>query len=398
MKSLKVKPAPVQYAVLCAVLLCFAVVYFNPAVSAQANMAQPTEQRGSGVVFDKHQSVKVDSEVLNIKLNKPTAPKSSAYRGGSAYISAVYTMTNTTNEPVAVNAMFLSPGYSQIPPSSRAYTVTADGVPLAYAIEYFKSGYDYLQPEDLLNWEEILAAADPDSEDEYARYGGYVAAVSYSFDFKPAQTLELSVSYVCGINGNNYGGANRTRMDYFLTPAKYWKDFGKLTINLTLDDAQPYLIFSSLDFKRQKKGVYKFESDSLPKSELRITAGSLMGYVGYGSADAEVLFNFAVGIAAFAFAYLALFAAVEVVRRKKEKKSGAPRKRNKFLFGFHIALIAFIALLAALTFWAAFAGVLVWVYVFLALSVLAVGAIAFVLAAGIFGIAHFVGKRKAKEV
>jgi len=103
-----------------------------------------------------------------------------------------------------------------------------------------------------------------------------VAAINYSFNFAPRQTVELSVCYRYPINGNNYLGSNRSELRYLLTPASYWKSFGKLTINLTLDDSQPHLMSSSLDFNKQRRGVYKFESNGLPTSELKITASSLI--------------------------------------------------------------------------------------------------------------------------
>ena len=260
------KSKSVSVFALVVVLLIFGAACLTPITTARANMAQPMEDRGSGILFDKHESVKVDSEVLNIKINKSEAPKSAGYRRAIADMSAVYTMTNISAQQIDVNAMFLSPVYSQ---TETDYVITSDGKELEYTTEFFSSSHPFLKEDDITNWEEILAAANPAENNGFM----YVSAVSYSFGFEPGQTIELAVSYKYNININNRH-PNHTVLRYFLTPAKYWQDFGSLTINLTLDKEQPVLVSSSLDFYKLSKGVYKHKSNGVPQSELTITAGA----------------------------------------------------------------------------------------------------------------------------
>jgi len=303
-KSLKKN---VAYCIMTA-LLIISVIAVDSAILVSANMAQPMEDRGSGILFDRHESVRVDSQTLDINFIGDT----------NAAIIAVYTMTNTSSEPVTVRSMFLSPIYDRR--LDRNYQITSDGIALKITSEFFAFGYDFLTQDDLLNWEEVLASAEPPKEaQEWDWDWPFISAVSFEIEFDAGQTVDVSVSYIYSIGVNRTHSeriGNRSTLRYFLTPARFWKDYGDLTINLTLHENQPALIRSSLNFTRQSRGVYIYQSDGVPESELFIVVGSLpFGIIrsGHGELFMISAIIFAITLFALIFAF--------VVTKIKGKKS-----------------------------------------------------------------------------
>lgn len=279
------------FCVLIITILLFGIANFGHTVTASANMAQPREDRGSGIVFDRHDYVRVDSQILDIVFNNDK----------DADITAVYTMTNTSSQAVTIRTMFLSPIYNR---EQRRYNITADGARLEYVSEFF--AFYWWSADDLLNWEDVLANADANQYDYDERLldWAYISAVTFEVEFGAGQTIDVAVSYNYSVNVNFRRG-NRTTMRYFLTPARYWKDYGGLTINLTLYDIQPTLINSSLDFERISRGVYRHQSYGIPQSELVITSGRVpLGFIFNGSVA-----TFLVSVSIFVMAILWLILA-----------------------------------------------------------------------------------------
>ena len=124
----------------------FIVFLSPPAATASANMGPPPPLgENSGIVFEVHDVVKVDSQILNINF----------ISDNNAQITAIYTMTNTSNEAISVKSMFLSPIYWGQP--QREYEITANGTALEYSQTFFGYLWSNLTADDLLNWREILA-------------------------------------------------------------------------------------------------------------------------------------------------------------------------------------------------------------------------------------------------
>lgn len=102
-------------------------------------------------------------------------------------------------------------------------------------------------------------------------YDGYIiGAIEYSVDFAPDEEVQLVVKYDYKLGGNFYKSSQTFR--YYLTPAKYWQDFGKIEINLHLNKEYPKLTSSSLEFEKIDKLNYRYIADNLPEKELYIQA------------------------------------------------------------------------------------------------------------------------------
>ncbi|HSR04861.1 MAG TPA: hypothetical protein VLM88_09795, partial [Proteiniclasticum sp.] len=59
--------------------------------------------------------------------------------------------------------------------------------------------------------------------------------------------------------------------EYFLHPAKYWKDFQDLTIKITPSESYPYVVESNLEFKKEDDGTYIGTFENLPEEDLSFT-------------------------------------------------------------------------------------------------------------------------------
>jgi len=59
--------------------------------------------------------------------------------------------------------------------------------------------------------------------------------------------------------------------EYFLHPAKYWKDFQDLTIKITPSESYPYVLESNLELKKEDDGTYIGTFETLPEEDLTFT-------------------------------------------------------------------------------------------------------------------------------
>ena len=59
--------------------------------------------------------------------------------------------------------------------------------------------------------------------------------------------------------------------EYFLHPAKYWKDFKDLTIRISPSESYPYVVESNLDLKKEADGTYTGTFETLPEEDLSFT-------------------------------------------------------------------------------------------------------------------------------
>ena len=295
------------FCVMGALMLCVMAVLFADRTEASANMAEPHNQEGSGVVFDKHESVKVENEVLNIRFTAKDR----------ADIEAVYTLKNITAQSVHVLAMFLSPAYGQ---SSESYHITANGAPLSFTRQSFSDAYGGSTQRNWGNWEEVLAQGEKNSDEHNADHSNktVIEAVIYSFDFEPLETVEVAVRYTYNIIVEPYY-TYVSRLNYLLTPAKYWQDFGFLEINLTLHESRPYLTRATLPFTKLARRTYQFTSDTLPSTDLRITVSSLTGIMG------GPIFWILIGVGTAVGLGLILFYVLTYLKRKKTASVPLPR-------------------------------------------------------------------------
>lgn len=55
--------------------------------------------------------------------------------------------------------------------------------------------------------------------------------------------------------------------EYFLHPAKYWKEFHNLTITITPSSTYPYVLDSNLQLDRESDGVYRGNFETLPEED-----------------------------------------------------------------------------------------------------------------------------------
>lgn len=216
-----------------------------------ANMAAPEiPDVGSAVTFEKNDTIAVLSETLNITV-----------RGSSAHIEATYTMKNTSDAEITTPSMFLSPNIE-----SAGTSVTVNGKTTAYTHESYALYYDCQVETD--DWQYIVA----DSETAYSPENRTVDAITFEMTFAPLQQYDVTVSYTYVLGGrpNLNSDQKYGEIEYLLTPAAMWKDFGQLTINVCLDDELPVLKESNLAFRQTDKRTYVYTSDSLPDENLYI--------------------------------------------------------------------------------------------------------------------------------
>ena len=231
-------------------LILAAAVALGELQISHANMAAPAEpDTGSTVTFEKNEELAVTSEVLDI-----------AVTGSMAQITVTYHMKNTTDEPVTTGSMFLSPNIGE-----EGVQVTADGEVLSFEEQEYR--LDQADPDD---WQTaVLRQAE---EEKNLPDSGTVEAILFELEFEPGEEYEVEVQYPYGLGGYpDYDfDAKRGEILYYLRPAAMWKDFGNLTINLTLDEEMPVIKSSSLEFEKVGERTYRYTSASLPEEDLRI--------------------------------------------------------------------------------------------------------------------------------
>jgi len=311
-------------AVLFFIIAILSVAYFNANVTASANMGPPTPiGENSGIVFEKHDIIQVDRQVLDIEFV--------AQR--EALIIARYTMTNTASETLTIQSMFLSPTYNN---GDRVYTITANGRSLEYEAEFFSNYWESITYDDLLNWQDIL------TNKQTGAVRGYISAVVFDIVFEPNQTLDVVVQYSY-IPNRTWQNANRVVLRYLLTPARYWKSYQDLTINLTLYEG--HLFSSTLDFSRISRRIYQFQSLDLPENELRIVVSSMPRNFGFLMNGGVGLFFLSIFILAAIVAAFLFFVILFIKKRLQHKINTIGLVLWIIFFVFAAALFVMMALM-----------------------------------------------------
>lgn len=220
---------------------------------ALANMAAPIEADiGSSITFEQNEAISVLSEVLDITVD-----------GSQADIVATYTMTNTSEQLVSIQTMFLSPNIK-----NSNTKVLVNGQDIAFRVETFALNYDTkIETND---WQYVvLSSSDPSNQNQERT----VDTISFELEFVPKETYEVMVSYRYQLGGYPDVDFNvkQGHIEYYLAPATMWKDFSNLTINLNLDKDMPIIARSNLDFEKVGPRRYQYISDVLPEENLRMT-------------------------------------------------------------------------------------------------------------------------------
>lgn len=233
-----------------ALLLALALLLCQP---AWANMAAPAQaETGSAITFEQNETIAVTSETLDITVH-----------GSKADITAAYQMKNTAGEAISTPVMFLSPNVEK-----GGTAVTANGKDTPFTVEHYTLSHDTNIMRD--DWRyAVLAPATGAASDREAE----LDSVSFALEFAPGEEYEVTVSYTCALGGYpDYNfDAKRGEIEYYLTPAALWRDFENLTINLYLDQDMPMVKSSTLDFEKVGTRHYRYVSDTLPDTDLRVT-------------------------------------------------------------------------------------------------------------------------------
>lgn len=287
------------------VLVC--IVPFLGAIQppAYANSAapKPTED-GRGIIFEKHDKVKITKEVLDIDLMPKTAR-----------VTAAYTMKNISDEAISVYTAFICPLSGGSP---QGVQVMRNSQQLDYEVYYFQ-GEDNGWEE----WEAILSSGDlPQSDvippaDPYAEKA-IVGAILYTVAFQAEEELNLTVTYDYSVGLSS--GRTSQNFRYYLTPAKYWQDFGSIEINLHLDKQYPKLAQTSLDFKKVDRLNYQYKSDTLPQTELILTASYTAAKIASQSVPYIIMFFWPFIIPVLLL--IIIIIVVAVCKKKKKRKIG----------------------------------------------------------------------------
>lgn len=233
-----------------ALLLALALLLCQP---AWANMAAPAQaETGSAITFEQNETIAVTSETLDITVH-----------GSKADITAAYQMKNTAGEAISTPVMFLSPNVEK-----GGTAVTANGKDAPFTVEHYTLSHNTNIMRD--DWRyAVLAPATGAASVREAE----LDSVSFALEFAPGEEYEVTVSYTCALGGYpDYNfDAKRGEIEYYLTPAALWRDFENLTINLYLDQDMPVVKSSTLDFEKVGTRHYRYVSDTLPDTDLRVT-------------------------------------------------------------------------------------------------------------------------------
>lgn len=98
-------------------------------------------------------------------------------------------------------------------------------------------------------------------------------SIYYEVAFEAGDKREVTVSYNGVPSYRRVDGMESYTIDYLLSPAKYWKSFGDLTIELELGQTMDRLEESNVGFQQTGKGHYVFTQEGLPAEELKIIIG-----------------------------------------------------------------------------------------------------------------------------
>lgn len=94
----------------------------------------------------------------------------------------------------------------------------------------------------------------------------------YTVEFPPNMTKEVSISYITTGTMDRSQTVNPLyTFDYILNPAKNWKDFKNLNIEIIPAKEAPYVIDSNIELARKENGVYTAAFVDLPKEDLSFT-------------------------------------------------------------------------------------------------------------------------------
>lgn len=104
-------------------------------------------------------------------------------------------------------------------------------------------------------------------DDTLSRFN--VSALIYEVEFEANSRNTLEVKYPMGatIDRRNSKDFVNT-FSYILNPAQNFMDFGKLEIQVILNDRDPYIIDSSIPLTEEKQGVYSAVLEGLPDEDL----------------------------------------------------------------------------------------------------------------------------------
>lgn len=275
--------------------------------TAYANAGPPTEgESGRGIIFRKHDKVKIVSEVLDITFGE----------NNLAEVRAEYTMKNISDEDVSVLTMFLLP---QSIDESKDVKVMQNNTELSYELRDYEIGY--YQAWEV--WEAFLAEEEPELAQSQREFS--VGAIIYTLDFQPQEQLKVVVEYNYDLEIAFYKDTQTFR--YYLSPAKYWQDFGGIEINVHLNKNYPrlskvYLGNQSIKFAKVKSMHYKYTSDSLPNGQLSIIASYPLLKSLYANRGTIYLALFYLSPLILA-AIIIVIVIVVVVKKKIRKKRGA---------------------------------------------------------------------------
>ena len=122
--------------------------------------------------------------------------------------------------------------------------------------------------------EQAFSQQDLVTEDMISMYLGedrYVL-ITYEVPFQAMEEKTVEIRYDTGGVMDRRETADPTyTYSYLLHPARNWKDFQDLTIEVRPSKAYPYVLGSSPLLQRQEEGIYQGEFETLPEEDLTFT-------------------------------------------------------------------------------------------------------------------------------
>ncbi|HOR85118.1 MAG TPA: hypothetical protein PLL98_01405 [Bacillota bacterium] len=145
----------------------------------------------------------------------------------------------------------------------------------------------------------------------------------YTVEFPPDSEKGVSVSYkASGTMDKRETAKPLYTFDYILNPAENWSDFKNLNVQIIPPKEAPYIVKSSIEFKKGENGSYTAAMEDLPERDLSFTlyenkkitlldkvAGSLHKRFGY-------LYPLVIGIIALVAAPIIITVAIKLLRRR----------------------------------------------------------------------------------
>jgi hypothetical protein len=260
----------------------FTVIAIHLFFTAAANMASPLQRGSAGSISFVNENVNILEESVFIK---PDAGFAYAY---FKIIYRIETLQNGHHIPLLFHAMRYDSGF----------TVTVDGMPVSlkplpgtfYESELFKGFSNYFEPsfsgqtKIRIPWSSHITESLPAGDLQF-----------FETDLLKGKH-EITVRYHAKTWVDRSGWIRRYSIPYALTPARFWKSFGRLTISVDGSaSAKDFTCNFGLPVSGNTHTLANWIFDSIPQDIIRleyepVLSENAQNWIGFGPENMALVF------------------------------------------------------------------------------------------------------------